>query len=618
MIKFKSAFKKAAAGILSAALLASALLPGSFKAQAAEEDFTGEADVYIGFGGSGEAAGDWGLCYNSPDAEDNKGEIKATNGKIKVGDTVTVSLEMPEAVSHMYWMAPVVVAEGVSKLEADVTVKFDGKDAAINKDAGKAWWYEKTGAVDEKHAIRLGAGYNEWADKYIEAATGWTKVEYTITLKTMKTGGEAVGEAYDGEFSAFVAIGADKAAENDWGYGFGSVDASTAAEGIKAVTKEGIKVGDTFTVSLEFDPATLGVWYVTPVLLAENIGAIEADIACKINDADVAIDFSKSDLFWYEGTGDYTDNAIRLAGGYNEYVAEKQYIAKPEGVKKIEYTITIKSANVKAGEEGSAAGPVDLDGEYNAYIGFQTPTWSFRNSWFDNYGRDYTDDTGVDYFNQVSQSITEDDGQKIVKREGTLHDTAIKGNGKYSVSVDGLDFADADFEGQDYMNLIFLSTDIPNTGEVEISNMVLKVDGSEVEIKPIISPDSKDYLVMLIQNIWNGEVKEIGYYPVPMKEMAIEFEVSGFNYDKKEDTPAPTEEVKPDDSKKDDGSTEAAATETPTSAPTEAAKADEKKDDAKKDDEKKGLSTGAIAGIVAACVVVVGGAIGIGVSKKKK
>jgi hypothetical protein len=94
-----------------------------------------------------------------------------------------------------------------------------------------------------------------------------------------------------------------------------------------------------------------------------------------------------------------------------------------------------------------------------------------------------------------------------------------------------MNFDASEFADQDYMNLIFLSTDIPNSGEITISDIVLNVDGQTPSISPILSPDSVDYVNMLIQNIWNDDVKTIGYYSVPPTDMSITFTVSGFNYD---------------------------------------------------------------------------------------
>ena len=92
-----------------------------------------------------------------------------------------------------------------------------------------------------------------------------------------------------------------------------------------------------------------------------------------------------------------------------------------------------------------------------------------------------------------------------------------------------------------------------NTGEITISDMKLEVDGRDVAIAPIVSPDSVNYINMLIQNIWNDDVKEIGYYQVPPTAMKITFTVSGFAYDNasagaeapKEETPAAPSDAAP-------------------------------------------------------------------------
>jgi hypothetical protein len=94
------------------------------------------------------------------------------------------------------------------------------------------------------------------------------------------------------------------------------------------------------------------------------------------------------------------------------------------------------------------------------------------------------------------------------------------------------------------MNLIFVSTNIPNTGAITISDISLNVDGRDVSISPIVDPDSTDYLNMMIQNIWNEDasLQQIGYYSVPFSDISVTFTVSGFNYDNPDATGA-TEEV---------------------------------------------------------------------------
>jgi hypothetical protein len=161
-----------------------------------------------------------------------------------------------------------------------------------------------------------------------------------------------------------------------------------------------------------------------------------------------------------------------------------------------------------------------------------------------------------------------------------------------------MNFDASEFDGQDYMNLIFLSTDIPNTGAITISDIVLTVDGSTPSINPILSPDSVNYVNMLIQNIWNEDVKTIGFYTTPPTEISITFTVSGFNYDNA--SASGTAGDITTDSAPEVSSTEEA---TETSA-----------------ESSSGLSTGAVVAIVIIVIVVVAAAVGIGVysSKKKK
>lgn len=186
----------------------------------------------------------------------------------------------------------------------------------------------------------------------------------------------------------------------------------------------------------------------------------------------------------------------------------------------VNFTVAGCGSVAEAGEAAEVES-VDLNGTYNAYLGLQTPVYSFRNAFDDaTYGRD------TEYFNQM----TGWDGNDPVKKDGTFTDAVIAGNGTYTVSVSGLAL-DGEFDSQDYFNLIFISTDIPNTGEITISDIALNIDGRNVQINPILSPDSVNYVNMLIQNIWNDEVATIGYYAVPPKDITVTFTVSGFAYD---------------------------------------------------------------------------------------
>ncbi len=246
-------------------------------------------------------------------------------------------------------------------------------------------------------------------------------------------------------------------------------------------------------------------------------------------------EWNTPDFEGVNGAG-YIDN--RTAGDQATATAKLLTAEQVAALQTIEVTFTVAGAfeNMNTGEAEIALEPVNLDGKYNAYIGIQTPAYSFRNTWYDSYGLDYTDDTGIDYFHQITGW---DADSNAVTKPGVINDAVIEGNGTYTVSITGMDLT-GDFETQDYMNQIYVDTDIPNTGEIVISDMALTIDGKSVSINPVISPDSKEYLTMLIQNIWNDDVKTIGAYTVPFETIEITFTVSGFNYDKAAEATAET------------------------------------------------------------------------------
>lgn len=239
---------------------------------------------------------------------------------------------------------------------------------------------------------------------------------------------------------------------------------------------------------------------------------------------------------------------------------------------------------------GSTAGPVDLDGTYNAYLCFQTPTYSFRNNFDEpNYGRDAVGEDGTVYFMQV----TGWDNDVAIKRPGEFKDVVIAGNGTYTVSVEGLDLT-GDFDSQDHMNMIMLSTDIPNTGEIVISDVSLKVDGKNIDLpegSQNLNEESVNYMQIQLQSTYNNDIAEIGAYNVPMTSMEITFTVSGFNYDKAEEAPAATET-----------SVSSVAPASVSAAPAE--------------NTGSGVNGGLIAGVVAV-VIVIGACVFFVVRKKK-
>lgn len=577
----KKMMKRIFASLLAFAMMFSTL---TITAAAEEEEYL----MFLAFGGDKEAENDWGFQYYGEGAGGNTGDVVGTVANAKVGDTVTIGLTFPNEVVYTWFMAPVLVAEGVGNVDYTVDkITIDGEDVTAKADMSigdDAWWYEGTGDYSSEQSIRLKGGYNEWAAQALsESPKGFKEIMYTITINDISFGA-AEGELSlsTDSYDAFIAFGGDKDAENDWGFQYYGSDAA----GVTA-TNGTIKNGETTTLSLEFEKEVFYTWFTAPCMIVEDSSVISEsskfDVKVFLDDVEVTTDLSAGKACWAEATGDYAgEQCIRIGGGYNEW-GDKYLAESPKGFKKISFEIT-PEIYVAAAAPESTAEPVDLNGKYNAYIGFQTPKFSFRNAWDEpTYGK------GTDFFSVVTGWDADNNALTL---PGSFTDVVIEGNGTYTVSAEGLSFPEGEFADQAYMNLIFISTDIPNSGEITFSDVELKVDGKSVDLPngPIVDPDSKEVVKILLQNIWNNDCKEIGYYATPMENISITFTVSGFAYDKAAE--APVEEPKED-------------------AATESAPAEEVKEESKS-------NTGLIVGIVAAAVVVVGGGAAVVVSKKKK
>ena len=142
---------------------------------------------------------------------------------------------------------------------------------------------------------------------------------------------------------------------------------------------------------------------------------------------------------------------------------------------------------------------------------------------------------------------------------GTVTDAVIEGNGTYTVSITdfGTVFAD-DFTaaGQEFFNIIGLSTNIPVGSGVTITDVTLTIDGKEItkDAEAYLDADKEDYQSVIIQNIWNPDKAELSYYAAPSESLEITFTVSGLAYDNAASTEAPAEEPAADDTAESTGS----------------------------------------------------------------
>ena len=440
---------------------------------------------------------------------------------------------------------------------------------------------------------------------------------------------------YTGTFDSYIYFMGSSEGSDDYDYIYNAPGDSNNLGNITMNEAKGVKVGDTFTVSMEFDKPVSEICSLEPVLKAENIVTLDIKVKCTVDGEQVKLTTAGDKKRWW--FDDKARTTMKLYGGYEEFEESQQYFKDteniPSGFKKIEYEITINAATYS-----DAA--FDPAGKYNAYFCFQTPAYSFRNDWQgDNgkYGLGYTDETGMDYFHQVTGWAPGDDSV-AEKRDGEFIDAEVAGNGTYQVKVTGLNFDENEFSSQSYFNLIFLSTDIPKNGECEITDIGLNIDGNDIEISPIMNEEVIEYQQWQIQNNWQPAIKEIGYYAVPPKEMTITFTVSGFNYDKAADAESSSAESSSAESSSAESSS-AEPAESSSAAPAESSSAAPADSSSTKSDSASssadsassssssasdssssssgGLGTPAIIGILAGAIVVVGGII-FAVTKKKK
>ncbi len=599
----KKTMKKVLASVLALALAVS-----TFSLMKLNASAEGETVAYLSF-----ADNAWSVQYWN-DGNDYS-PIVATTAEVTGNGTYTVGLDFTEAggaADIAFFDVEISNGEAAfpnSYMTID-SVKINGEEIALT---GTPYTSSDDGVATRTNL------YNAWVSDVttVESArtadgsadgitptpvdgtiTNINTIEVTFTLGEgvlcNAAGGEVATVLSEESYPAFIAFGGD-VEEGDWGFQYYGDGAGSNSGDIVATNGE-VKSGETTTLTLEFPSEVYYTWFVAPCFVVEDASKVSPestfDVKVFLDGEEVTTDVSAGKSCWAEGTGDYDETkCVRIGGGYNEW-GDKYLAESPKGFKTItfEITPTIYLMSGEASEEAAPQNEFDPNGTYHAYIGVQTPTWIFRNSFDDaTYGKD------SDCFDQLGFV----DGEWIAQG-GSFTDVEITGNGTYTVSVTGYDFS-GQFEDQPILgtdglfNLLFVSTDLPVNDAVVISNVVLKMDGKTIaeQESAFLDPDSKEVQKVLLANIWNNAIPELPYYAAPTQSIEISFDVSGFANDA-----APAPETTPD--------TSSESTPAPTDESTPAPA------------ENSGSNTGLIIGIVIAVVVVIAVAAGVVVAKKKK
>jgi len=464
-------------------------------------------------------------------------------------------------------------------------------------------------AGDDKHAdCRVAEGNVADATACLWTAdqlTGVTSIVVNFTVSGFGTAG-GPAEAADTSDAATEAVAHLNINNESWGeYEAEYVDATITGDGTYTVSMNAAEPQDLAQFNALQVPngeALLGTACVLTVdsikINGEEITLQGPSYTCSADGAGVDTrvniynEYNDPDATATAGDDNHLDQRI-ADGNLADATARLLSTDDLAGVQSVEVTFTVSDfgKNAEAGEV-TGNGEFDANGEFNVYIGVQTAAYSFRNAWNDSYG------LGTPEFDQ----ITGWNGNDEVVRTGTISDAVIKGNGTYTVSLTGVDFAD----DAETLNLLFLSTDIPLDKGVELTDIKVKMGGKSVYDfdTAFQDPDTKDYIKALLINTYNDGFKadnEFAYTLSAGMDIEVTFTVSGLAYDN------------PDAAASGDtAATEATSqsTETKSEAPETTAA------NANAEASNGGVSVGVIIAIVAA-VVVVAAIVVVAVKKKK-
>ena len=187
----------------------------------------------------------------------------------------------------------------------------------------------------------------------------------------------------------------------------------------------------------------------------------------------------------------------------------------------------------------------DASADYEAFLCIQTNSFRFRNNWddpgFGLYGTEW-EARGIE--NRYKDGLCGWVDNELAVTDAVYEDVKITGNGTYRVRM-----SDFDFGNDTSLNTLFISTTIPLTEDVKITDVTVYMDGNEkytfdnAVVAGIDTKDAKDYMEVHCINIWNDDQLNgstgLFSYAIPGDTVEIEFTVSGFDHDKVEEVVAP-------------------------------------------------------------------------------
>ena len=458
--------------------------------------------------------------------------ITATNAEIAEPGDYTVALEFAEPTEGLAF-----TALGLTNGE----LSFPGAFLKINEIRinGEAIAFEKGyTSSDDKITTRMNI-YNEWVsdlpedahsfdgsvedakpvivDKELFASVSKIEIDFTLVPVT--------DTAY-----LMYADAAWTEKGQYWG--------GDAPEGVTAANAE-ITGPGTYTVGLEFAEEAQGLAFTA-------VGIVNGEKTFNgyfINVTEVKVNGKAIELG--KGYTSSDDGICTRENLYNEWVAELPSDARRadgdlEGASAVivdkEAFASVKSVEVTfdfiygkpiakddaplTAEEAAELQKVD----YNAYIGVQSETYIFRNTWDEaNYGRDSQDNP--ECFGQLTGW---DADNNKVNYGGTFEDVLLSKDGTYTVS---LTTGDMGFGSDTFFRMLFVSTEIPSKlvkdGYVTIDDVQIKIGDAATQNYTDVDV-SGEYARIVVIDEYNRGDAPFGYtVPGANATISITFTVTG-------------------------------------------------------------------------------------------
>ena len=325
-------------------------------------------------------------------------------------------------------------------------------------------------------------------------------------------------------------------ADSAWGYQYWGGD---APEGVTA-TNAVVDGQGTYTVGLEFAEEAPGLAFAAVgIVNGENtFNGYFIDITdIKVNGESITVGngYTSSDdgictreNIYNEWVAELPADARRADGtleGASPIIVDKEAFA---AVKTVEVTFDFiygKPATKDDGAPLTEEEAAELQkADYNAYIGVQSESYIFRNTWEDaSYGRDSQDNP--ECFGQLTGW---DDDNNKVNYGGSFEDVLMTKDGTYTVS---LTTGDMGFGTDTTFRMLFVSTEIParlvKDGYVTISDVKTRI-GEAASREHTDVDVSGEYARIIVIDEYNRGEAPFGYtVPGANATISITFTVTG-------------------------------------------------------------------------------------------